>query len=194
MSSRSTSMNRVSIRETHWGFIVSDALRRLDQVEFFMKLLGVMVVLATGALLLLGTAESSFIFWARVLLFLVVLVLALATYLYADRGLRPAMQVDPVRKEFRLGTVNRKGLFTLREQFPIADIESVFLLRSRKGHSMARLHLRPKGPRGIVFVMQATEDELTPVLERIVSTVHVQDQRRKSRRVTTRRVVQVDFS
>lgn len=194
MSSRSTSMNRVSIRETHWGFMVSDALQRLDQAEFLMKLLGVMVVLATGALLVFGAAESLVIFWARVVLFFVVLVLAMATYMYADRGLRPALQVDPVRKEFRLGTINRKGLFTLREQFPIADIESVFLVRARNSTSMARLHLRPKGSRGIVFVMQASEGELTPVLERIVTAVQVQDQRRKSRRMTTRRVVQVDFS
>ena len=194
MSSQSTSMNRVSIRETHWGFMVSDALRRLDQVEFVMKFLGLMLVLPTGALLVLGTAESSVIFWTRVVLFVVVLVLALATYRYADRGLRPALQVDPVRKEFRLGTINRKGLFTLREQFPIADIESVFLVRAREGRSMARLHLRPKGPRDVVFVMQATEVELTPVLERIVAAVQSQDRRRKSRRMTTRRVVQVDFS
>lgn len=187
-------MNRVSIRETHWGFMVSDALRRLDQVEFVMKFLGLMLVLPTGALLVLGTAESSVIFWTRVVLFVVVLVLALATYRYADRGLRPALQVDPVRKEFRLGTINRKGLFTLREQFPIADIESVFLVRAREGRSMARLHLRPKGPRDVVFVMQATEVELTPVLERIVAAVQSQDRRRKSRRMTTRRVVQVDFS
>lgn len=187
-------MDRVSIRETHWGFVVSDALRRLDQAEFFMKFLGLMVVLSSGGLLVFGTAESSVIFWARVVLFVIVLVLAVATYIYADRGLRPALQVDPVRKEFRLGTMNRKGLFTLRELFPIAEIESVFLVRARKGSSMARLHLRPKGSRGIVFVMQASEGELTPVLERIVSAVHVQDQRRKSRRMTTRRVVHVSFS
>ncbi len=187
-------MNRVSIRETHWGFMVSDALRQLDQAEFFMKLLGLVVVLAGGLLLALGTAESPVMFWARVVLFVVVVVLAAATYIYADRGLRPALQVDPVHKEFRLGTMNRKGLFTLREQFLIADIESVFLVRARKGRSMARLHLRPKGSRGVVFVMQASEGELTPVLERIVAAVHVQDQRRKSRRMTTRRVVHVSFS
>ena len=159
-----------------------------------MKLLVLMVVLASGALVVLGVTESSMMFWARVVLFVVVVVLALATYNYADRGLRPALQVDPKRKEFRLGTINRKGLFTLREQFPIADIESVFLLRAGERRSMARLHLRPKGSRGIVFVMQASEVELAPVLERIATEVHIQDQRRKSRRMTTRRVIQVDFA
>ena len=193
MSTSSTSMNRVSVRETHWGFTISDALRRLDQAEFVMKLLGLMIVLASGALLVLVTAESPVVFWGRVVLFVVVLVLAVATYIYADRGLRPALQVDPVHKEFRLGTINRKGLFTMRERFPIADIESVFIVRAHEGRTMARLHLRLKGSRGIVPVMQATEGELIPVLERIFAAVKVQDQRRKSRRVTTRNVVQVDF-
>ena len=186
-------MNRVSIQETHWGFTISDALRMLDQAEFLMKLLGLVIVLASGALLVRGFADSPVLFWVQVVLFIVVMALALATYTYADRGLRQALQVDPVRKEFRLGTVNRKGQFTLREQFPIADIESVFLMRAQGNRSVARLHLRPKGSRGIIPVMQATEEELMPVLERIFAAVKVQDQRRKSRRVTTRNVVQVDF-
>ncbi len=174
--------------------MVSDALRRLDQAEFFMKFLGLTLVLTSGALLVIGTPESPVIFWARVVLFAVILVLAVATYIYADRGLRPALQVDPVRKELRLGTINRKGLFTPREQFPVADIESVFLLRAREGRTTTRLHLRLKGSRGVVYVMQASESELTPVLERIAAAVHIQDQRRKSRRMTTRRVIQFDFS
>ncbi len=70
--------------------------------------------------------------------------------------------------------MNSKGVFTPRKSVSKRDVESFFLLRA-KNNTHAKLCARPRNSASIIKIMNGTERDLVPVLERIAEAFRPKD-------------------
>lgn len=160
----------LSMRETHWGFAVSEvpSQYRLEMIaEATMKFFGLTMILVTGALWLLPNSLYSYdVLMMKIGLTAAFGTLGFAVYSHANRGWLSEIRIDVITGEIRIGTVNSAGRFSARRTIKGSDIESAFLRRAG-GQRDAQLHLRVSGRAGSLRLIDGSERALVPVIERI---------------------------
>ncbi|MGI9394139.1 MAG: hypothetical protein ACR2OY_05790 [Boseongicola sp.] len=165
----------LAVRDTHWGFIVSDRTSmRNDGVvaEATLKILSIALLFGSiipwitvggdlaAVTILLKVAHSASFF-----------TVGLAVYWYAGSGFRQEFHVDGLRQEIRLATRNSRDKSTVRHRIPMAAIESCFLKRSKASGSRTKMLLRLKGRPLPRMIASGNERDLLPILEQLVELV-----------------------
>ena len=163
------------VRQTHWGFIVSDRTSTQNNgavAEATLKVLAIVLLfssiipwIALGGGLAAGTLALKA---AHTVAFFAV---GLAVYWHAGRGFLQEIQVDRVRLEIRLATRNSRNISTVRHRIPMAAVESCFLKRSKSSVSATKMLLRMKSRQFPLTIASGKERDLLPILERIVELV-----------------------
>lgn len=185
----------IGVRETNWGFAIQERASQNTLAETIVKLLGLLLVPGIGALVAFASELGATLgVAAQTGMFIAFVLVGLAIYTYASRGLQRTLQVDTAHAEFRLGTVNGNGSFTRRQTYRFADIESIFLMRESGGSTSAKLHLRLKSSTAPIYVLSGPERALAPILERVTESVRGKKGNRRARTKTTGRFVHVTFS
>lgn len=180
--------SRVRVWDTHWGFTVSRTLAGSSDpailAETAMKLAGMLMLPASGIVLFLPQIENRTgqltISLGMIAAFVAI---GFAIYIHADKGFRTKIQIDPSRREVRIGTQNAKGRFHLKSTYPVSDIESFFIARSKNPGAKARLMMRIRSAVRTVPLFEDHEANLVPVLERIV--LSLRPPKMKNRRIRT---------
>lgn len=167
-SSRPNSQLR--LRKTNWGFAVTDTSNRIhgNAMEAGLKTMGLLLIPLGATLVFYPGAASSepMLISGRLGLAIAMALVGLALYLYACRGLARELRVDPYNREVRIGSLNSKGAFRLRAKYAADDAQSFFLIRANSPNP-ARLCMRSKKGGNVVKLINGTEEELIPILERI---------------------------
>ena len=187
----------ITLRDTSWGFSVTESSRRfvansvfetsLMAVGFLMIIIGVWHPIAPSSSSGLNAQIANLI---AAILFVVAGILLINR---ARRGFRAQIQVDKSLREIRVGTLNSRSRFCLRSTTSAAALESLFLLRSKGRNSRAILYLRLKGKTNTVRALQGFELEMVPILERTIRSIRPANS--SGRRPTTRtsgRFIRVD--
>ncbi len=167
--------DRMAVRETHWGFVLTDRPSESNDgfaAEAGLKVMSVVMlfasilpwVVAGGAL-----AETTIL--AKIALSAAFFFVGFAVYFHANRGFRQEAQVDGVRQEVRFVTRNSRNISSLRRKIAMSDIESCFLNRSKGGGSNAKMLLRLKSRNQPLAVASGVERDLVPALERMADIV-----------------------
>lgn len=168
----STPNSKLRIRRTNSEFVVTDTSDRLHRItlERTLKAMAFLVVLLAGVILIMaeptGGSASAF---PMLGLASAMVVVALALFAYAHRGLGDELHVDSYRREIRVGTVNAKGDFRTRKTISANEVQSFFLMRA-VAPAPAFLCMRRKTGDQVVKIMKGPEAELVPVLERIIES------------------------
>lgn len=180
---------RLRVVTTRNGFDVVFASRNGRDIAHYgeaaFKILGTMLIPAGGMALILPTIVEGTAQLAVQASFLMAFVLTgIALHRWADKGFRRRIQVDGVRGEVRIGTVNSENKFSLVESYPVSDIESFFIVRATASDAPCRLKMRLKVGSGAKEIVRGPERALVPVLERITGTLRPPKMR--GRRVQTK--------
>ena len=165
----------LAVRQTHWGFIVSDRTSTQNNgavAEAILKVLAIALLfssiipwIALGGGLAAGTLALKS---AHTVAFFAV---GVAVYWHAGRGFKQEIHVDGVRQELRLATRNSRNTSTVRRRIPMATVESCFLKRSKMSVSTTKMLLRLKGRQVPLTIASGNERDLLPILERMVELV-----------------------
>jgi hypothetical protein len=165
----------LNVRQTHWGFIVSDRPSTQNNgavAEATLKVLAIALLFSSiipwialggglaAATLALKSAHTAAFF-----------AVGLAVYWHAGRGFRQEFHVDGVRQELRLATRNSRNISTVRHRIPMSAVESCFLKRSKTSVSATKMLLRLKGRQVPLTIASGNEGDLLPILERIVELI-----------------------
>ena len=165
----------LAVRDTHWGFIVSDRTSKNNNgavAEATLKLLSIALLFGSiipwitnggnlaGVTILLKVAHTVSFF-----------AVGLAVYRYAGRGFQLEIHVDGVRHEIWLATRNSRNKSTVRHRIPMAAVESCFLKRSKASASTTKMLLRLKGRQLPLMIASGNERDLLPILEQLVDFV-----------------------
>ena len=182
---------RVNVK--HSGFSIASAptskfnLTFLAEVAF--KLAGVLLIPVGGLILFLEALFAPQMvgepfFWVRHVGLLAAFVfVGVSLHRWANKGFLQRVQVDTIREEIRIGTVNVAGKMQVLATYPVSQIESFFIIRSSDGGSPAKLQMRLKTGAKKVRIAEGTEKALLPILERILLTLKPPNM--KNRRVQT---------
>ena len=165
----------LTVRKTHWGFIVSDGTSTQNNgafAEATLKILSIVLLfssiipwIAFGGGLAAGTLALKV---AHTAAFFSV---GLAVYWHAGRGFRQEIQVDRLKKELRLATRNSRNISTIRNRIPMVNVESCFLKRSKASAATTKMLLRMKGRQVPLTIASGNERDLLPILERMVELI-----------------------
>ncbi|MEQ9053591.1 MAG: hypothetical protein RLO38_02680 [Roseovarius confluentis] len=166
-SSRPSSQLR--LRKTNSGFAVTDTSDRLHRnaLEKALKTMGILL-LPLGIVLLLAPSgqQSQGIPIPGIGLAAAMAIVGFALYVYASRGFGTELRIDSFNREIKIGTVNAKGDFSLRKTIAASETQSLFLMRAAPPKP-ARLCMRSKKGGHVIKIINGSEEELIPVLERI---------------------------
>jgi hypothetical protein len=164
-----TSNVRLRIRKTNWGFAVTDMSDRIqnNSLEMALKITGLLLVPGGLALpIIRGTSASSGYDSQSMGVAIASALIGIALFLYANRGFGTEMRVDPQKREVRIGSINAKGAFRTSRNFQVSANQSFFLMRS--GSPLrAKLCTRGRDGRQVIKLLNGTEAELIPLLERM---------------------------
>ncbi len=184
-----TAKNQVSLRETHWGFVIHQdrGVLHADMVaESSLKFLGLTIMLAAGVQwlypALMHPVEALAV---KILLMIGFMIVGVATYLHAHKGFQREIQIDTTKREARVVTKNSRGSAFVRETIRFRDIESCFLRRLEGKRDSAKLYFRLRSKSRYLAAATGETQELTPVLQRLAAEL-----RPKTRRVTGKQVSQ----
>jgi len=165
----------LSVRDKHWGFIVSDRTSMQNNgafAEASLKVLSIVMLfgstipwIALGGGLAAGTLALKVAFTASFFM------VGLAVYWHAGRGFRQEIQVDRLKKELRLATRNSRNTSTVSNRIPMVTVESCFLKRSKASAAKTKMLLRLKGRQMPLTIASGNERDLLPVLERMVDMI-----------------------
>lgn len=163
--------NQLRTSMTHSGFSVAVMPRgKYDQTfiaEVIFKLTGVLLIPAGGIVLLVPEiALGPALLPVQVGLLAAFIFIGVALHRRADRGFRRKIYVDSVRDEVRTGTLNIAGHFHLLETYPLKEIDSFFIVRSKDSVTPARLKMRLKTGARTISLLEGSEDTLVRILER----------------------------
>lgn len=196
--------HRLRVNVTHSGFSIASAptskfnLAFLAEVAF--KLAGVFLIPVGGVILFLQAlfapqmAGEPFIWVGQVGLLAAFIFVGVALHRWANKGFFQRVQVDAIREEVRIGTVNVAGDVQVRATYPVSQVESFFIIRSSDRGSPAKLQMRLKTGAKTVRIAEGTEEALLPILERI--TLTLKPPKMKNRRIqtkTTGRFIRMSF-
>lgn len=195
---------QLRVNVTNSGFnvatIPASGRDRAFWLEFHFKIIGALLIPAGGIVMFLpglylpGTLGNTAVWSGQFGLLASFVLVGVALHRWAGRGFRPKIQVDAMRSEVRLGTVNTDGDFCLRETYPVSQIESFFIIRQKNPALPAKLKMRLKTGVQTINVVEGPEAALIPILERI--TLTLRPPKMKNRRVrtkTTGRFIRMTF-
>ncbi|NNL17437.1 MAG: hypothetical protein HKP37_01730 [Boseongicola sp.] len=195
-----TAPSKLRVWDSHWGFNVSEKKKRKNDQstlwELAIKLVGMMMIPAAGIVLFLPgmTSPTNGIIAVQAAMLFAFLAVGYGLHRYADRGFRMKFQVDSARGELRLGTLNAKDRFCVRTVLKVADIESVFIVRSKEPGKPAQLRVRMKSGTSTVPLAEGSERSLVPILERIIVTLQPpRANKRRVRTMTTGQFIRASF-
>ena len=195
-----TAATKLRIWDSHWGFNVSEKKKRRNDPsthwELAIKLVGMMMIPAAGIVLFLPglTNPTTGVVAVQGAMLFAFLAVGFGLHRYADRGFRMKFQVDSARGELRIGTLNAKDRFCVRTVLKVADIESVFIVRSKQPGKPAQLRVRMKTGTSTVQLAEGSERSLVPVLERIIVTLQPpRSTKRRVRTMTTGKFIRASF-
>ena len=160
-------------RETNWGVVITEKVqdkRLVGFAETIIRSFGLLIILCGGALTLfvgVSAGEASMVFSLGMALAFV--LIGFSTYRYANNGFRSELRIDSRFGEVRLGSVNFSGDFAAKRVSRKSEIESFFVMRSRKGKAKLCMQMRKDSQR--VDLFDGAETDLVPVLERIVAAL-----------------------
>jgi hypothetical protein len=175
----------LDIRDTHWGFIVTElsANATADFLsEVGLKFVVVVLVLAAGAQWLLpGSLFSGDVILMKLAITAALGSVCLGLFRFANRGFVVELQVDAALREIRIGMRNTAGRFRVQNRIPMRDIEECFVrpAADRDGHT--ELCFRVSGHAEPIQIAAGSVADLTPVLQRLT-----RDLRTPRERVTLR--------
>jgi hypothetical protein len=165
----------LSIRETHWGLVISDAPGGTGDghtAEAVLKVLSIGLMFCASAPWLFDTGIlGSLPFAMAPAISSGFLVTGFAVYTHAGRGFRQEIQVDGAKRELRVARRNSRNISTIRRTIAMRDVESCFLKRSKSSGSNAQLFIRLKGQSQPLAVATGREGDLVPILERTIELV-----------------------
>ena len=174
----------IARRETNFGVVFTETTRNA-KVEAFtegvLRSLGLLVMLGGGVLSLgqVIVGNSEFDKFAMTLAFIFV---GFSIYRYATVGMRSEIRIDSRFGFLRIGSVDCRDDFTERKAFRQSQLQNFFILRSKTGK--AKLCMRAKNSPNQFILMEGSEAELIPVLERLYEVFF--PPKRKGSRVQTR--------
>lgn len=158
---------RINRRETNFGVVFTESAKN-PKLEAFtegvMRCLGLLVMLG-GTVLSLGqvvVGSSEFEKFGMTLAFIFV---GFSVYRYATSGMRSEIRIDSRFGFIRIGTVDCRNDFTEKKAFRKEQLQTFFILRSKTGN--AKLCMRAKNKTNQFFLLEGSESELVPVLERL---------------------------
>ena len=159
----------LKFRETNWGFAVeeiSNSSSRKGLAETALKSVGLVMLIVGTLIVVPGTGFEAVKPILRLGLTAGFVTTGFALFTYASRGFRNELRIDANNRDVTVGTVNSKGMFAARRSVAASDVQSFFLLRA-KHRAPARLCARGKNGTSIIKIMDGTEPDLVPVLEKI---------------------------
>ena len=173
---------------TQNGFSISVVPRSGHDATYFAeavyKVIGTMLIPAGGIVLVLPkVADGSAQLIIQALLLLGFVTAGVGLHRWADKGFRRKIEVDALRNEVRIGTVNCDNKFNVLEHHPVKTIESFFIVRSSNADVPSKLKMRLKAGSKTYVVAEGSERQLVPILERITMTL--KPPQMKGRRVKT---------
>jgi hypothetical protein len=158
---------RIARRETNFGVVFTETVKNARMEAFtegVLRCLGLLVMLG-GTVLSLGqvvVGSSEFEKFGMTLAFIFV---GFSVYRYATSGMRSEIRVDSRFGFIRIGTVDCRNDFTEKRAFRKDQLETFFILRSKT--SDAKLCLRVKNKPNQFILLEGSENDLVPVLERL---------------------------
>lgn len=165
----------LNVRNTHWGFIVSDSnsLRNNGAVaEATLKILSIILLFSSIIpWIAIGAELAASAFLPRIAHSASFFAVGIAVYWHAGRGFRQEIHVDSVLQELRLVTRNSRNTSFTRKRIPMKVIESCFLKRSKASAANTTMLLRLKGRQMPQTIASGNESDLLPILERLVELV-----------------------
>jgi hypothetical protein len=160
----------LDIRDTRWGFVVTEAPRRMgtDQLsELALKFAAITLLLtATAQWLLPGSLFTGDVLVMKLALTLILCGAAAVVFRFADRGFRAELQVDAVLREIRVGTRNTRGDARVRNHIAMRDIEECFL-RPADRPGLTDICFRVAGHAEPVQIATGSVSDIAPILERL---------------------------
>lgn len=158
---------RIARRETNFGVVFTETVRNARMEAFtegVLRCLGLMVMLG-GTVLSLGQVvigSSEFEKFGMTLAFIFV---GFSVYRYATSGMRSEIRIDSRFGFIRIGTVDCHNDFTEKKAFRKDQLQSFFILRSKTQD--AKLCMRVKNRTNQFILLEGSENDLVPVLERL---------------------------
>lgn len=179
---------RYRMANTTMGFNISETRTatydRTFVAEAALKIVGIVMVPAAGIVLFLpGIDTTSTYLTAQAALISAFAIVGFALHRYANRGFLSQVRIDTTRGEIRTGTCNTNGDFHHQHTYPVNQIESFFIARSKNAGVPAKLRMRLKTGTNTICLAEGSEDALIPMLERI--TLALKPPKMQNRRVRT---------
>ncbi|MGR3292203.1 MAG: hypothetical protein ACU0C9_13555 [Paracoccaceae bacterium] len=167
--SRKTSA--LSISETFWGYVVGKGgqAQRRAAIGELAAITGCLFFGAAsfGQWLIPGSAYAGDIFAVKVSGTIMFFVFSAQLYLIARRGLISEVQVDLKRQCVRLVRRNREDATTVMASYDFAEINSVYVKRSKSDFVADQMYMRPSSKRSPILIATGPAAELEPLLDRI---------------------------
>lgn len=161
----------LEIRDTSWGFVVTEPPDRLSSdilSEAALKLAALSLVLAAGAQWVLpGSLFAGEVLMMKLALTAAMGGLAMMLFRFANRGFVAELQVDAALREIRVGSRNAHGTYRMSNRIPMRDIEQCFVRPGAERPGVTELCFRVVGLSEPVRIAAGTVVDLAPVLERL---------------------------
>lgn len=165
----------VRVSETFWGYIIrkgGSAAKRAAWGEIVAMVACIMFgIIAYSQWLLPGTINDIDVLPFKISGTIVFFVLGFLNYSIARKGLLYEMQIDQKREVLRLARRNRDGVSTLLEGFPFAEIERIYMQRSKSAFIEDRLYVEFSSRSRAVLVASGPACELEPLRERLIGDI-----------------------
>jgi hypothetical protein len=169
-SERADDAGALDIRDTPWGFVVTETARHAgpDHLsELVLKFAAAcLAVAALAQWLLPGSLFSGEVVLMKLALTLVLGGAAASVFRFADRGFRAELQVDAVLREIRVGSRNVRGIARISHRFAMRSIEECFL-RPADRPGLTEVCFRVTGHAEPVQIAAGAVTDIAPILERL---------------------------
>jgi hypothetical protein len=161
----------LEIRDTRWGFVVTepaDAVSRVLLSAAALKIVAVVFLVAAAAQWLMpGSMFSGDVLVMKLVLTAALSGLAVDFLRAADRGFVAELQVDAALREIRVGSRTLSGISRIQNRIPMRDIEEVFVRPGADQPGQTELCFRVAGLAEPVRIAAGHVGDLAPVLERL---------------------------
>ncbi|MEM0945829.1 MAG: hypothetical protein AAGK37_00360 [Pseudomonadota bacterium] len=159
------------VTDTHWGYVIHEQLDRFEHETLgraAARFGGLVLVLsAYGQWLLPAVLYGPESGLARSIVSLTLGVLGVLVYWCASRSVQIDLQVDLARRELRLTETKGRGNARLRAVFPMGQVASAFIARTKDGASQPQLFLEMRDRDEVMHVATGPESDLLVLHRRL---------------------------
>lgn len=171
----------LEISETFWGYIVREPQDRFDKetlTESVLRFFGlVFVLLAYGQWLLPGSLFSGDVLAIKMVFSFLFAATGTGLYMFAGRGFRHEVQVDPSRREVRFAMRNARNQSRLKSRLPMEGVASAFVMRSKSDPNNATLFFRLHGVSAPLQVITGRPTEIERLHQRLCHDLSPREER-----------------